>query len=152
LSAVVPGTSGVESLVVHGATVTALARYLAPDVPWIWLLGHMPNSRVEWWKTKVPLTPHTQLEGQVRGLTYDVQLATAAFLDHAVDLDEHGIYLVQSHCPMPDTLDLRRVSSDSVIPVLKANGAFLTLELPHAVETAVVTSFVPGYLARFSGT
>lgn len=143
---------GIETLAVHGATVPTLAKYLAADVPWVWVLGHMPNPTIEWWTTKVPLTRTRRLDCQIRDLTYDLQLPTAAFLDCAADLSHHGIYLVQSQQQMPTTLALDRMSGENRQRVLEANGAFLTIDLPHAKETAVVASFVPGYLAQFSGS
>ena len=141
----------IETLAVHRATVTMLARYLAADIPWVWVLGHVPDS-IEWWTTKVPLTRSRSLDCQVRGLVYDFQVPTAVFLNCAADLSQHGIHLVQSQQQMPTTLDLGRLSGENRRRVLKANGALLTIDLPHAGETAVVASFVPGYLARFSGS
>jgi hypothetical protein len=135
------------------ATVGGLARYLSPEVPWVWILGHVPNATVEWWTTDVPLNRQgVRLQAQVRLMTYDFQLPTPVFLRRALDLEDHGVRLVQSRLPMPNTLELSRLTEPQLSRVLRLNGAFLYIELPHAVETALVRCFEPGYLAQFSGT
>lgn len=142
---------GHDMLFVHGATVTALAKLLNPSVPYVWILGHMPHRYVEWWHTNVPLNDIDRITAQVRMLTYDMQLPTADFLQYAAAFDDCGLSLVQAHKPMPDTLDLSRISEEQQDAVLMKNGAFLRLWLPHAIETACVVCYEPGYLACAHG-
>jgi hypothetical protein len=142
-----------EELFVHGATVGSLVRFLDPTVPWVWILGHWPNPRVEWWEVDVALdTCGSRLKALVRHLEYDLQLSTAEFLTVASAFEHCGIDLVQSHRKMPDTLDWRRIPDGHQSQVLRLNGAFLYIHLPHAVETALVHCFEAGYLERFAAT
>ena len=143
---------GVETETVPRATVSLLLRYLDPEVPFIWLLRHMPTTYVRWDELRVPLNVNgAYMDGLVRGLNYDIQISTQEFLRIAPALEEHGLELVQSHKPMPNTLDISRLQGSSRHQVLRENGAVLVLGLPHAMETAVVTSYVSGYLSRCSG-
>ncbi|MEY8688777.1 MAG: hypothetical protein AB9M53_02700 [Leptothrix sp. (in: b-proteobacteria)] len=142
---------GHDMLFVHAATVTALAKLLNPAVPYIWILGHMPHRYVQWWRTNVPLNDTDCISAQVRMLTYDIQVPTAEFLQRAAAFDCFGLSLVQAHKPMPDTLDLSRIPEEQQDAVLMKNGAFLRLWLPHAVETACVVCYEPGYLASTNG-
>jgi hypothetical protein len=141
-----------ETVVVHQATVALLARYLNPAVPWVWILDHVPNSIIEWWKTQVPLNQQSEnLVGEVRLLRYDLQLSTPEFLSRVGAFEGHGINLVQSRHRMPNTLEPSRLGKDRH-QVLRLNGAFLTLDLPHSGETAVVSCYEPGYLPSLSDT
>jgi hypothetical protein len=131
--------------------VSMLAGYLSREVPFVWVLGHMPNSYVQWWEATVPLNRTESIRAQVRLLSYDIQLTTSEFLDRATSFDDHGLVLVQSHKPMPDTLDLARIPIEQQDDILIKNGAFLRIWLPHAVETASITCYRRGYLERIYG-
>jgi hypothetical protein len=151
LTTVVSGAP-LETVTVHHATVTLLTRYLNPSVPWVWVLDHVPNSIVEWWKTEVPLNQRGDSHiGDVRLLRYDLQLSTQEFLSHVTAFEGHGIDLVQSRHRMPNTLEPSRLGKDRH-QVLRLNGAFLALDLPHAGGTAVVSCYEPGYLSSLSDT
>ena len=69
----------------------------------------------------------------------------------ATEFDNHGLDLIQSRKPMPDTLSLSSVPEGQQNSVLRQNGATLRIYLPHAVETAQVRSFTRGYLASLVG-
>jgi hypothetical protein len=143
----------VETVAVHRATVSRLVRYLDPEVPWVWILNHMPCSRIAWWNSRVPLNDTgAYFQGEIRLLRYDLQLATGDFLSRCVDFDDQGISLIQSRNRMPDSLIVDRLEGTQRQRVLALNGAFLSFDLPHAGETAVVCSYSPGYLRRFEGT
>ncbi|GAB3334041.1 hypothetical protein [Marilutibacter aestuarii] len=140
---------GHERLFVEGATVGSLLRFLEPDIPHVWILGHRPETALRWFTATVPLDRGGRdFQGQVRQLEYDLQLRTDAFIAIASEFERHGIFLVQARNPMPDTLWLPRIAADRQDAILAANGAVLTLALPHSVETACVTCFEPGHLAR----
>jgi hypothetical protein len=47
---------------------------------------------------------------------------------------------------MPSTLDLSRIVDSQKVNVLRKDGAFHRIYLPHAVETAQVQCFEKGYL------
>lgn len=142
----------VETEAVHGATVTLLTRFLNPSVPWIWLLNVLPNERMEWWNTRVPVNRRGYIfSGEVRCLGYDLQLSTCEFLACAEVFEDQGITLIQSRNRMPSTLELTRLSENRH-EILRSNGAFLAIYLPHAHETAVVSSYEPGYLSSLTGT
>lgn len=139
-----------KTITVHGATVPSLKRFIDREIPWVWILGHMPNAVVEWWRAELPLNAQGDSAVlDVRDLRFDMQLQTTSFLERIDAFRDHGIYLVQSRSPMPNTLDLRRISDDEHRQkVLRENGAVLTIDLPHAAETAVLCELVPGQLAR----
>jgi hypothetical protein len=52
---------------------------------------------------------------------------------------------------MPNSLDPSRLGADRH-QVLRLNGAVLTLDLPHAGETAVVSCYEAGYLPLAKGS
>jgi hypothetical protein len=140
--------SDCEIVYVYGGVVSDLAMFLAPSVPWVWILGHRPNRYLEWWDTTVPLNTHgVSFDGSVRNLCLDLQLPTVDFLARATEFDKHGLELIQSNRPMPETLTLNTVPESQRKTVLIQNGATLKIFLPHAGETAQVQSFTKGYLA-----
>lgn len=142
-----------EIVYVHGAVASDFAKFLAPSVPWVWILGHRPNRYLEWWDTTVPLnTRCTDFIGSVRDLCFDLQLPTHNFVSMATKFDEHGLALIQSNQQMPDTLSLNTIPESQQKSVLIQNGATLRIFLPHAGETAQVQSFTKGHLATIVGT
>jgi hypothetical protein len=145
-------SNGVEITYVHGATVGRLTRFLSADVPWVWILSHTPGRGNEWSRETLPLNEHNDLlEATYRLLSYDLLLETSRFLEIASKLENHGLDLIQSYKPMPSTFPdafyLHRISSEQHRRILAQNGAFLRIVLPHAIETAQVLCFEPGYLA-----
>ena len=142
-------SDGVETLYMHGATVSTLTPLLNPQVPWVWILGHVPNRYVDWWQTSLPINNvGSPVTAEFRLIGYDLLLPTSRFLELAVEFEDHGLVLIQSHQRMPSTLDLSRIPDNQLANVLRSNGAFLRMYLPHAVETAQVQCFEKGYLAR----
>ena len=139
-----------DMLFVHESVVSELARLLHPEVPYVWLLGHMPNRVVQWWQADVPLNLHQNITAQVRLVLYDMQLPTQDFLSKAECFDDYGLVLIQSDKPMPDTLDLSRIPESQQDAIVIQNGGFLRIYLPHAMETACVVCYQPGYLAQVS--
>jgi hypothetical protein len=141
-------SDGVETLYVQGATVSTLTPFLNPQVPWIWVLGHRPNRFVEWWQTSLPVNKEgSPITAEFRLVGYDLLLPTSRFLELAAEFEDHGLVLVQSHQRMPNTLDLSRIPDNQQTTVLRSNGAFLRIYLPHAIETAQVQCFEKGFLA-----
>ena len=139
---------GIETLYVHGASVSTLASFLNPQIPWVWILGHMPNRYLQWWQASVPINKiGSAATAEFRSITYDLMLSTAQFLNIAEEFDDHGLVLIQSHQRMPDTLELSGIPENQQAKVLRNNGAFLRIYLPHAIETAQVQCFEKGYLA-----
>ena len=137
-----------EVVYVHGAKVSNLVQFLDRSIPWVWILGHSPNSCMQWWETAVPVTVGSAgFAGSVRNLCFDLQMTTADFLSRARDFDAHGLLLIQSHHKMPDTLCPERIHDAQQNRVLIQNGATLKIYLPHADETAMVQSYVRGHLA-----
>ena len=133
-----------ESFYVHSAVVTDLVQFLDESVPYVWLLGHMPNPAIQWWDTFVPINRETSFSGKIRNIVYDLQMSTAEFIKISPSLNNYGLLLIQSSKPMPDTLELNRIPENQQAPVLKKNGATLKIFLPHAAETAMVTSYCEG--------
>ena len=141
-----------DCVYVHGATASMLARFLAPTVPWVWILDHCPNPIVQWWQATIPLsTSGAAFTGRVRNMGFDIQMPTTEFLSRVSDFDDHGLNLIQSNHPIPDTLELYRISNANQHKVLMQNGATLTIYLPHAAETSMVTSYAKGYLETVIG-
>ena len=140
---------GVETLYVHGATVSTLMPFLNPEIQWVWVLGHMPNRYVEWWQTSLPINKlGVSITADFRLIGYDLLLPTLRFLELAAEFEDHGLALIQSNQRMPNTMDLSRIPDKQQPGVLRSNGAFLRIYLPHAVETAQVQCFEKGYLAK----
>jgi hypothetical protein len=134
--------NGIETLYVHGATVSLLSRFLSQSVPWIWISDHLPKSTVQWWKTASPLNENNFFEdAEYRLVQYDMMLQTSRFLNIVPELEDFGVRLVQTHNRMPDTLVLDRIPENQQLEILKKNGAFLHFYLPHAQETAQVQCF-----------
>ncbi len=139
-----------DMLLVHESVVSELARLLHPEVPYVWLLGHMPNRTGQWWQADVPLTLQQNITAQVRWVSYDMQLPTQDFLSKAECFDDYGLVFIQANKPMPDTLHLSRIPESQRDSVVIQNGGFLYIYLPHALETASVVCYQPGYLAQAS--
>jgi hypothetical protein len=139
---------GHDLLVVHGAVTQDFAPFLDPTIPFVWLLGHTPNPAGEWWQTDVPLN-HQRFRAnvQVRCLSYDLMINTTDFLRDIEQYNDSGLLLIQAQRPMPLSLFLDRIPADQQNRVLINNGATLKIYLPHAVETATIVSFRPGFLA-----
>ena len=137
-----------DILFVPRTIVSELARFLHPEVPYVWLLGHMPNRVFQWWQATVPVNEQQNITARVRMVSYDMQLRTQDFLTQAAYFDDHGLVLIQSNKLMPDTLDLSRIPEPQQDTVVMRNGGFLRIYLPHALETASVTCYQPGYLAQ----
>lgn len=140
---------GVETLFVHEATVSTLTPFLNPEIAWIWVLGHMPNPVFEWWQATLPIDKSGKtIAAEFRMVGYDLLLPTWQFIENAADFEDHGLVLIQSRQRMPKTMDLSRIPDGQQSKVLRSNGAFLRIYLPHAVETAEVQCFEKGYLAK----
>ena len=87
-----------ETLKVERATVQSLLRFLNKAIPGIWIIGHIPNTKYEWWRTQVPLNADgAMINGDVRLVQYDLQLSTHDFLLRAAAFEDSGITLV-SEC------------------------------------------------------
>jgi len=141
-----------ERIYVRAAVASKLVTFLDPAVPWVWILDHTPNPAAQWWKATLSLTPSgSTFSGWVRNLVVDLQMPTVEFMARAVEFDGHGLSLIQSHERMPDTLSLGRIPEPRLNSMLKQNGATLRIFLPHAIETAQITSFETGYLAKKLG-
>ena len=139
-----------ETTAVHAATVGSLLRFLNKAIPWVWVISHIPNAKYEWWRTQVPLNDAgSMFSGDVRLVQYDLQLSTSEFLMAAVAFEDSGISLIQSRQRMPATLDLRW-NMPNRNQILRLNGAFLSIDLPHANETAVVACYESGYLSAIA--
>ncbi|MEO6046528.1 MAG: hypothetical protein ABIQ57_03545 [Candidatus Kapaibacterium sp.] len=137
-----------ESLYVYGATVGGLAGFLRPDVPWVWILNHMPEPVMRWWRTSLPVNVHGDLlDADYRMIACDIMLETGRFLEALPAFEVHGIVLIQSFQRMPGTFSLERIPENQQDQMLRQNGAFLRVYLPHAVETARVQCFEEGYLS-----
>lgn len=128
--------------------VSELARLLHPEVPYVWILGHMPYDFVQWQQANVPLNSRHNITARVRAVTYDIQMPTQDFLAQAADFDEEGLSLIQSHKLMPDSLYLFNIPESRQDAVIIQNGGFLRMYLPHALESASVVCYQPGYLMQ----
>lgn len=107
----------------------------------------MPHPIVEWWQGSVPLNRSHQVKAKIRSLSYDMQISTETFLG-IQDQFLEGIDLVQAHQEMPNSLELPQIPEEQQDAVISKNGGFLRILLPHAVETAYVVCYQPGYLEQ----
>lgn len=138
---------GYDTVAIPGAVASSLGHYLDPAVPWVWLLGHMPNRAVRWWTATTPVNVDASIRGRIRSLRYDLQLPTPEFLNRVTEFDDHGLALVLADREMPDTLELSRIPERRQDSVLMENGAVMRIYLPHAGETAVIVCYREGLLA-----
>lgn len=142
-----------EQVFVYGATVSTLCPFIDPEVPWIWVSQHTPVETIRWWKSTAPLNEVAgTFTGKIRNLAYDILMPTSSFLSKVADFERHGIVLVQSEHPIPDTLQLHSIPDAQLRAVLIQNRVTLKVYLPHAAETAFVESYVPGRLAEVLGS
>ncbi len=74
-------------------------------------------------------------------------LDTADFLRSIEQFNNAGLLLIQAQRPMPPSLFLYRVPAGQQNTVLIQNEATLKIYLPHAIETATIVSYRPGFLA-----
>ncbi|OYW82482.1 MAG: hypothetical protein B7Z26_03105, partial [Asticcacaulis sp. 32-58-5] len=74
---------GHEVITVYSATVSLLSRFLNPDIPYIWILGHWPNESLRFYEAEVPLNQHSRIKAHVRALNYDMQMPISEFLHRA---------------------------------------------------------------------
>lgn len=141
--------NGVETLVVDAAKVSTLLPFVNPEIPWVWIFGHGPSQVWDWWESSLPVNKcGKSIAAEFRRVRYDMQLPTQRFLEVAAEFEELGLDLVQSSKKMPNSLDLSRIPQEQQSKVLRSNGAFLRIYLPHAVETAHVQCYEKGYLSR----
>lgn len=142
-----PFKDGAEILVLHAAIVPDFSPLLDDRIEYCWILGHMPRRTGDWWNTTVPVDDQGKsITAQVRMISYDLQLPTARFLEHIEQFADSGLMLMQSRKSMPPTLmagvqDIHRFRT-----VLIQNEVTLVIQLPHAIETSVVSSYRRGYL------
>lgn len=130
-------------------TTDVLRHLLDPDVPWIWIAGHLPDERVRWWPATVPLAPNVYGDAvEVRTLGYDLLLETRRFLELAPAFARSGITLTQLDRRVPDTLTLGALSEAAREAVLVQNGMRARFDLPHAMECAQFTCVDRAHLER----
>ena len=128
-----------HTIYLHGASNLILPRILNAEVPWIWILGHRPNTYVEFWETKLPLSKSGSTHRvRTRDIAYDLVFETFEFMRIYEEFKDHGMSLVQATKPMPNTLLMDRIEEKNYDKVLKANGAYLQFFLPHAFETCQI--------------
>jgi len=141
----------IETLYLHNASLSTLTRFINPRVHWVWILGHMPNTYTQWWQACIPITKNgDSINAEFRLVSYDLMLSTTEFLAIAPKFENYGLVLIQSYQRMPDTLDLSRIPDNQQVKILRSNGAFPRIYLPHAVETAQIQCFEKGYLASIT--
>ena len=141
---------GFETAVIHGALVSSFKPILKDSVPWIWILNHRPTASVSWWNTTVHINQKHTCKADVRCLCYDIQFSTTEFIDIINEFDHEGIYLFQSQRRLPVSLFPLDLPENKRHSILKDNGVFLSMYLPHACETSVITCYEQGYLQTIS--
>ena len=137
-------TPGVFSTLLVPCSVAVLSHLLMPEVPHVWVVEHAPDPRLLWGELPVPLAPGMPPAPQrVRGLVYDQQLPTTAFLAEVLPAlpGSAGVLLLQLDRPVPESLRYRDVIARPEWPaILQQNGWRLTFDLPHGGEYAAVTA------------
>jgi|GEM_PF-2383460 len=146
---ILKNSSGFDTFYIHGAVVSNFGCFINPKIPYIWIIGHMPNPMIQWWHTELPInTKGKSLEANFRLVSYDLMLTTEEFLKNIHAFNDHGIDLIQSNNRMPDTLAFAPIPHEQRDKILIRNGAFLRIDLPHAVETGLITCFQENYLSK----
>ncbi len=133
--------NGMYSVMLRSCTAAVLAHILDPAIPVIWVRRHMPQRYIQWWQAQAPLSVRGGIhELEVRAMEFDLQLPTSRFLELLAEFEDHGIVLFQMTRRVPDTLTLDRVAEDLMNRVLLQNGLHLGFYLPHAGESAQLSS------------
>jgi hypothetical protein len=147
------GDSGQSALIAEGiydylieqASIGMVRDLLIPGADVIRLYDHIPCPEIVWWGASVPLSRHGPNRSlQVQNMAFDVEMTRADFLDAVDELDRGsgGLMLVQSSKPLPTDIHPRRFrNQETLLRVLRNNGACLLFELPHQHETAGLTVF-----------
>ncbi|MFD6094146.1 hypothetical protein ACFWGN_18690 [Oerskovia sp. NPDC060338] len=135
--------NGLWSVGVHGMHPSTLVRALDLEVPFVVIEGHLP-FRSGWHDVDIPLAaPDVAGVRRVRGLRYDLLMSPAEVLDAADELDRAGqgwLFAWQAiRMPPPDLL-LDGKSGRARSAAVRGCGVTLILDLPHADESAVLTS------------
>lgn len=121
-------------------TASILRHVLNPEVPFIWLHRHVPQTRNGWWRASVPLSSSGgSHEFEVRDLEFDAQMTTEKFLTLLPEIEDHGVDLLQMSKRIPNTLRFS-VYDDAMNRILVQDGLFLKLILPHGNEVAALSS------------
>ena len=128
------------SLMLEPCTAMVLPHVLNEAIPFVWLESHSPNL-YGWWQAQVPLRQDGDyFPLQVRGLNFDLLLATKQFLSLLPEFAEAGMSLLQLERAMPNGLIPRSLKDSDRYRVLVQNGLYLEFELPHAREHARVVT------------
>src|SRR5262249_47003032 len=116
-------------------TAQILRHLLDPEVPFVWVAGHYPNRRLEWWNCRLPISHSDRpFAVEVRGLRCDLPMSTSQFLERPSDFG--GLFLHQMRRKVPDTLVLDGLEDHNRVRILVQNGLFASFYLPHAMECA----------------
>lgn len=70
---------------------------------------------------------------------FDLLFEMKRFLEVLPEFRDSGIVLIQSHKPMPGTMELAKMNDESRHRVLRQNGMILEFYLPHVYEVASLT-------------
>jgi len=133
--------TGVFSLMLEPCSALVLQYVLSEDVPYVWVEGHLPNARYEWWKTPVPLRKGGEYYPlEIRLPQFDMQCATKEFLQLLPEFESAGMRLFQMHKRWPASLQPRYLPKEARDKILVQNGLYLEFDLPHAGEYANVVS------------
>lgn len=131
--------SGLFKVVLEPCTNAVLPVVLNPNIPFVWCLRHLPNPRVEWWLTDLPLSRTGKtFSVQARDVSFDFMLETKRYLELIDEFMGQGNLLIQSRKRMPESLHHFKLSDKNRYSVLKLNGFYLEFGLPHADEYATV--------------
>jgi hypothetical protein len=131
-----------------------LSKVLAPNVPWVTLLGFRSREARNWIEQHLPplLDPGRRVESvQVKRLEMDVSLPTAEFLGLLPSFLGQGMDLVQAARPLPSRLSVAELKPESKAHVFREVGIVLQFYLPHPHEYALVGSPSREVLERIVG-
>ncbi len=130
-------------------SASILKYILNPSVKYVWLQQHMSNSRLEWWKADMPISPSEYMENvEVRCPIFDLQMSTDRFLSNIGMFEKHGLELIQLTKKVPNGLWEKSIPENALNKVLISNGMFLRFSLPHECEIAQLQCVSEEYLEQ----
>ncbi|MDT3337958.1 hypothetical protein Q4Q49_22135, partial [Shewanella sp. SP1S1-7] len=130
-------------------SASILKHILNPEIEYVWLQQHMPNSRLEWWKADFPISPSEYMKDvEIRCPIVDLQMTTERFLANINMFEPHGLELIQLTKKVPNGLWTKSIQERALNDVLVKNGMFLRFSLPHECEVAQLQCISEEYLEK----
>ena len=135
------------SIMLGSCPTETIAKLLDPSVPFVWVVGHSPHRRIEWWQLDLPVSRGEQpRQLQVRDLWCELLVDTAEFIRIAGQFD--GATVFQMDRPVPNTLQVERLPEDRLYTILREVGLSAHFYQPHSMEVAMYRTWDGAWMDR----